>query len=255
MGGMKLANRLALAAALAAACGAAQAKDFRCDVDSEYELTLTEQSLVLTRDTGTPRAIVMRKGRLFVDDRWVTLTAADSKRIADYEQQARGIMPLAQQIGRDAADIAFTTLGEVAAGLSSTPAETRAHLDQARAKIDARLARSVTATHFSGDDLGKGIADAIGETLPVVIGDIVGGAISAAFSGDEARLERMNRIDEDIERRVEPRATQLEQRAELLCRRMETMDAIDDALGYRLPNGDRLDLLDANVEIRNSASR
>jgi hypothetical protein len=65
-------------------------------------------------------------------------------------------MPLAQQIGRDAADIAFTTLGEVAAGLSSTPAETRALLDQARSKIDARLARSVTATRFNGDDLGKG---------------------------------------------------------------------------------------------------
>src|SRR5688572_28150981 len=180
MRGMKLANRLALAAALAAACCAAQAKDLRCDVDSEYDLTLTDKSLVLTRDDGgAPRAIVMRQGRLFVDDRWVALTAADSKRIADYEQQARGIMPLAQQIGRDAADIAFTTLGEVAAGLSSTPAETRAHLDQARAKIDARLARSVTATRFSGDDLGKGIAEAIGETLPIVIGDIVGGAISA----------------------------------------------------------------------------
>ena len=87
--------------------------------------------------------------------------------------------------------------------------------------------------------------------LPLVIGDIVGGAISAAFSGDEARIERMNNLDKEIERRVQPRANQLEKRAESLCRRMEALDAIDDALVYRLPDGSRLDLIDAKVKVRN----
>jgi hypothetical protein len=254
MRGMKLAV-VACGLAGVALCGAASAKDFRCDVDSDYDLSITPQSVILTREMGVPKAIVMRQGRLFIDDKWVSLSAEDSKRIAEYEKQARATMPLAQQIGRDAADIAFTTLGEVAAGLSAHPEETRAHLTKARTQLDARMARSVTANRFNGNDLGAGIAGAIGEVMPTVIGDIVGGAIGAAFSGDSARLERMNNLDKEIERRVEPRAKQLEQRAEMLCRRMEALDAIDESLAYRLPSGDRLDLLDAKVEIREERSR
>ena len=250
MRGMKHALCIAATSVLATASLAAGAKELHCEVDSDYDLSITPKSVILTRETGTPKAIVMRNGRLFLDDRWVRLSSADSARIADYEKQARATMPLAQAIGRDAADIAFTTLGEVASGLSANPDKTRAHLAKARAKIDLRLSRSVTANRFNGNDLGEGIADAIGEALPVVIGDIVGGAIGAAFSGDTARLERLNQIDKEVERRVEPRARLLEARAEQLCKRMQDLDAIDDALAYRLPDGGRLDLIDAKVDAR-----
>ena len=256
MRGMKLAVSTGLAAA--ALCGAASAKDLECDVKSDYDLSLTQKSVILTRPaekTGSPRAIVMRDGRMFVDDAWVTLTPEDSKRIAEYEKTVRAAMPLAQQIGRDAADIAFTALGEVAASLSAHPDNTQAHLDKARAELDARLAHAITPNRFSGNDLGKGIAHAISEVLPVVIGDIVGGAVSAAFSGDTARLERMNNLDKEIERRVQPRADQLEVRAESLCRKMESLDALDDGLVYRLPDGRRLDLIDATVRPRQVTNR
>lgn len=248
MRGMKLAAVGILSTGLL--CGAASAKDLQCNVDSDYDLSVTDRSLILTRATGTPKAIVMRDGRLFVDDEWVALSAADAKRIAEYEKKVRATMPLAQEIGRDAADIAFTALGEVAAGMSSNPERTRGQLDKARKELDDRLARAVTANRFNGNDLGNGIAHAIGDVLPVVIGDIVGGAISAAFSGDEARLARMNNLDKEIERRVEPRAKRLEARAETLCRNMEALDAIDDSLEFRLPDGRRLDLIDAKLEYR-----
>ena len=113
------------------------------------------------------------------------------------------------------------------------------------------MAKAVSANRFNGNELGNSISHAISEVLPLVIGDIVGGAISAAFSGDEARIERMNNLDKEIERRVQPRANQLEKRAESLCRRMEALDAIDDALDYCLPDGSRLDLIDAKVKVRN----
>lgn len=253
MRGTKLAlKHTLLGLSLLVACGTVAAKEIECDVESDYDMSLTERSVILTRAMGpeTPKAIVMRDGRLFVDDEWVKLTPEDSRRIADYEKGVRATMPLAQQIGRDAADIAFTALGEVAAGLSSNPKDTRARLDKARAQIDRDLARSISGNRFSGNELGQSIASAITDVLPIVIGDIVGGAVSAAFSGDQARLDRMNDLDKEIERRVEPRAKQLEQRAEQLCRRMEALDAIDDSLVYRLPDGSRLDLLETKVKIR-----
>lgn len=214
-----------------------------CDVESDYDFALSERSVIFTRDRGTPRTVLMRQGRLFVDDRWVEVSAADTRRLLDYEREARAAMPLAQKIGREAAQIAFTAIGEVAAGFSSDPARTRARLESARRQIDARIARSVTANRFSGDELGEGIGAAVGDVLPTVIGDIVGGAVSAAF-GDGERLQRLEHLDAQIEALIEPRARALERNAEALCRRMASLDRIDNALDYRLPSGDALDLLD-----------
>ena len=235
--------------------GPALAHSSGCDVDieSDYNLALNERSVILTRNSGAPKAIVMRQGRLFVDDAWVELSAADSQRVVAFEQSARAAMPEAQAISRAAADIAFSALGEVAAGFSSDPVDSRAKLAKARVQLDASLARSITATRFDGDDLGEGISEAIGEVLPGMIGDIVGGAISATFSGDPRRLQRMQGLDAQIEARVKPHAIALEQRAEGLCRRMVEIDRIDNALEYRY-RGEPLDMLQVRPQ-RDAASR
>lgn len=225
------------------AAAAVQAKDISCNVESDYDLTVNDQSVILTRDSGTPKWIVIRGDRMFVDDKWVVLDSADRKRIADFDRTTRDIMPLAREIGRDAADIAFTALGEVAAGFSNDPARTRTKLDEARKKIDARLSRAVSANRFDSSDLGEGIGEAVSEVVPMVIGDIVGGAVRAALSGDTRRLEAMEGLDKQIEARVEPRAKALEKRAEQLCGKMGALDRLDSALAYRLPNGATLDLL------------
>lgn len=236
---------------LALASAGASAREIGCNVESDYDFVLTDRSVIFTRESGTPRTILMRQGQLFVDDKWVTLSAADRNRISAYERDARGVMPLAQQIGRDAADIAFTTLGEVAAGFSRNPAETRVKLAKARTQLDARLARSVTPNHFNGDDIGEGIGAAVKDALPSLMGDIVGGAIRAAFGGDTAQLKRMENMDKLIEARVEPRAKALERNAELLCNKMESLDRIDNALQYRF-NGQPLNLLEVRPDAKRS---
>lgn len=237
-------RRIFCSLALLSLAASAQARDVSCNIESDYDLTINERSVILTRESGTPKWIVIRGDRLFVDDRWVALGKEDRQRIADFDRGTREIVPLAREIGRDAASIAFTALGEVAAGFSNDPADTRAKLDQARKKIDARLARSVTANRFDGRDLGEGIGQAVSEVVPLVIGDIVGGAVRAALSGDTQRLEqKMESLDKQIEARIEPRAKELEVRAERLCTKMEALDRLDNALAYRLPGGAALDLL------------
>lgn len=226
--------------------GAAQATEINveCNVESDYDFALSDKSVIFTRETGTPKAIVMRQGRLFVDDRWVALSAADSRRVADYEREARATMPLARQVGLDAADIAFTTLAEVAAGFGSDPSRTRDKLDKARKQLDRELSRSVSPSHYNSEALGESIATAVKDVMPVLVGDIVSGALGAAFSGDDARMKRMENMDKDIEARIKPRADALEVRAEALCRKMESLERIDNALEYRLSDGSALDLLE-----------
>jgi hypothetical protein len=244
---------LGCALLLLASAGAAAGREVKvdCDVHSDYDFALTSKSVILTRKDGAPKTVLMRQGRLFIDDRWVEVGAADRERLSDYEREARAMMPLAAKIGQDAADIAFTALGEVAKGFSLDPGATDAKLAQARADLDRSLARSISATHFNSTELGKGIGEAVAGVVPRLMGDIVGGALRAALSGDSSRLERLDNLDARIEALVEPRAKALERNAETLCSRMRALDRIDDALDYR-HEGRPLDLL--RVETGNSAT-
>jgi hypothetical protein len=237
-------RRTVVSLALMLLAAGAQAKEIRCNIESDYDLSIDERSVIFTRESGQPKWVVMRQGRLFVDDRWVALSREDSQRIADFERNARLTMPLASEIARDATEIAFTALTEVAAGFSDDPANTRTSLEQARKTIDQRLARSISANRFSGDEMGEAIGETVGEVVPLIIGDIVGGAVRSAFTGDTARLKRMENLDKQIEAKVEPRARQLEVRAEKLCEQLQELDRLDDALAYRLPGGGRLNLLE-----------
>lgn len=241
-------RRTVMVLALMLLAAGAQAREIRCNIESDYDLTIDERSVIFTRESGQPKWVVMRQGRLFLDDRWVELTGEDSQRIAGFERGARQTMPLAREIARDATEIAFTALGEVAVGFSNDPADTRAALDKARKRIDSRLARAVSANRFSSDELGESIGQAVGEVVPMIIGDVVAGAVRAAFTGDTARLEKMENLDQQIEARVEPRAKRLEERAEKLCGHMQELDRLDDALAYRLPGGGRLNLLESKPD-------
>ncbi|TDK23196.1 DUF2884 family protein [Luteimonas aestuarii] len=218
--------------------------DADCQVSSDYSFHLTERSVVFTRKDGTPARVLMRDGGLFIDDAWVQVSADDRRRIREYERGARAVMPLAQRIGREAAQIALAAIGEVAAAFSNDPAATRRKLDEARTTIDDRLQQAITPERFHGDALGAAIGNAIGDVVPTLVGDVVSGALRAAFSGDASRFQRIEQdLDGRIEAIVEPRAKALERDAEALCQRMEALDALDDALEYRLPDGRALSLL------------
>jgi hypothetical protein len=256
----RLPYRLAAAAAAAAAmlaCGAAFADvkvDGRCEIDSPYQLTLNERSLILTRQDGEPKALVMRQGRLFVDDRWVALSADDSRRLAEFERGAREAMPETQAIAREAADIALIALGEVAAKLGNHPDRTQAKVAQARKQLDASLRDAIGPTRFSGKLLGDGIGKAVGEAVPLVIGDLVGGAVSAALSGDAQRFQQLDNLDAQIEAAVQPRADALGRRSDRLCRRMLDLDALENALSYRF-DGRALDLVRVEFKLEDAAPR
>jgi hypothetical protein len=228
--------------------------DVRCDVHSDYDLTLNQRSLILIKQNGEPRRIVMRQGRLFVDDAWVTLSQQDSERVAEFERETRQSVPLAQDVGRQAADIALTALGEVAAGFSRDPVQTRRQLDQVRSKVDVRLRQSFSGSKFAEIDIDDEIGSLVKEMLPQLIGDVVSGAVQAALSGNEAQIRSLDGLDERIEKIVEPQARRLEPLALKLCQNMQRLDTLDNALAYRLPSGSALDLLQVELKSRDAKS-
>ncbi|APP75396.1 hypothetical protein BJD12_09200 [Xanthomonas vesicatoria ATCC 35937] len=235
-----------LALGLFAAAEVAVADDMQCDVSSDYDLTLNPRSLILIRtgeSSGAPARLVMRQGALFVDDRWVTLSADDHTRLVQFERQTREVVPLAQEVGREAADIAVTALGEVAAGFSRSPEATRAQLASVREKIDLRLKQSFSKSQLTPVNIDDDIGALVAEVLPQLIGDVVAGAVQSGLTGNAVQLRSLDGLEARIERLVEPQARALRPRAQRLCDRVEALDGLDNALAYRLPSGEPLQLL------------
>ncbi|MCC4604063.1 DUF2884 family protein [Xanthomonas campestris] len=238
-----LAAAMAVLLGMAGAMPAALADALHCNVSSDYDLTLSARSVIFIRSTGTPQRLVLRQGALFVDDAWVALSADDRDRLIRFERQTREVVPLAQQVGREAADIAITALGEVAAGFSRDPQATRVQLTGVREKIDLRLQQSFRKSQLSPIDIDDDIGELVAELLPQLIGDVVAGAVQSALTGNAQRLRSLDGLEQRIERLVEPQARTLRPRAQQLCTQVEALDALDNALAYRLPSGAPLQLL------------
>ena len=239
-----------LAIALLLAAGQAAAHDREgvhvgCNAGSDWSVSSYRSAFLFTRDASPGREVGIGGGRLFVDGREVTLGSEDQRRIAGLESELRELAPELHDIGREAVDIAFTALVEVARGLSSTPNETIADLQQSRRRALADIDRDPLAL-FNGDAMAGIIEPIVEKFVPDIVGGAVGSALKAAFSGDAKRQEfqaRMDRMEHEIDTRVDARAKALEPLADRMCQRLVRMDALDDALEVRLSDGKPLQLL------------
>lgn len=244
---------LTLALLLAAGQVAAHQRDgvhTGCDIGSAWSVQSYRSAWLFTREDGPVRELAIGGGRLFVDGKEVQLVAADHERIARLEDEFRSLAPELRRIGREAVDIAFTALVEVARGLSSTPDKTIAELQRGRVRSLAEIDRQPMGV-FNGDAVDQIIEPILTQFVPDIVGGAVSTALKAAFSGDAQRQEfqsKMDRMERELDTRVDARAKALEPLAEAMCRRLERMDALDDALEARLPGGEPLALLRVDPE-------
>jgi hypothetical protein len=155
------------------------------------------------------------------------------------EREFRALQPEMEQVVTEAVDIAFTALTEVARGLSADPGQTVAELQASHRRVRAKMAASPLA--LFNDDAMAGIVEPImREHMPDIVGGAVRTAIKAAFStGKEAgELQaRMDRMEHELDARVDARAEALEPLAKSMCSRLRRMDALDDALEVRTADG------------------
>ncbi|MEO8460610.1 MAG: DUF2884 family protein, partial [Dokdonella sp.] len=158
----------------------------------------------------------------------------------------RDLVPEAKAIARDAVGIAFDAVNEVSAAFAKDPADARAHaVHLQRASVE--IQRRIDATdNMRSDEFGDLIGSAVRSMIPELVGNIVGQALTVAFSGNEAaaaELEaRAGGIEKSVDRIVERRSKQLEQRVDALCPRVHDIARLQRDLDARLPDGARLDL-------------
>ena len=214
-----------------------------CNVGSEYSVRPVRRAFVFRQDT-LPHEIGIGGGRLFVDGKEVIVSEADHARLRQMEGEFQAFLPEAQQVATEAMDIAFTALTEVARELSTDPGQTVASLDASHRKAMARM-RSTPLALFDQDAMADVVQPILRDYLPEIIGGAVRTAIKAAFTvGKDGDLQaRMDRMEHELDTRVDARAKALEPLAERMCTRLRRIDALDDALEVRTADGKPLDLL------------
>ncbi len=243
-------KRTFLFSALVLAATSAFAESERCNIDSDYDVALSPDAITFSRDDGAPRSVVMHDGSLLVDGREAALTDADRERVRQFERDARALVPEVRAITMDAVDIAFTAMAEVARGLAPDNTTLQTKLETSRAELIAEFDQPEGHFKIDEDAVAASVTRLVGEITPTLIGEITTAALSAAFSGDESKARELERraenMEADIEAKVKVRADALEARADTLCPKFVALDALDDALAYRLDDGSALDLLRAD---------
>lgn len=241
----------AAASSLAFACGV-QAKerniDVSCNVNSDYQVSLSGDAFVFENDRGRDTRVVLGGGKLFLNGKPAVLSAADQKRADAFESELRLLVPESRQVAVEAVSIAIDALSEVSIALSGDERK-RTDYDKARAKALAAANNSKTLPIFNDADM-EGIVDPIvAEFVPDITGSALGFAMRAMFAGEEktkAMDARMDAMDKELDARVEARAKALEPLAQAMCKRIQRMDAIDDSLEVRLPDGKPINFLEAD---------
>jgi len=238
---------LALALLFAAAPVAAHTniRGHQCDIGSDWNVNMHRRAFVFSREGHDPAEIGIGGGRLFVDGKEMKLSEADHQRISQIERQMTESLPVLHDIVVEAVDIAFSALTEVARGLASDPKATVADLQRAQVRVRGEMQDKPLAA-FDGDAIGKVVEPVVAQFVPDIIGGAVSSALGAAFGGEQKANDfeqRMTRMEQQINRNVDKRAEALEPKADELCSRLKSIDAIDDSLEFRLPDGEPLDLL------------
>lgn len=247
-------KRLLLAAALGLSLSTAAFAGNRghtlegCGIDSNYSVSFEQGGLLFVREEGKPARVLMNKGRLQIDGRDIALSDTDRTRVAEFEATVRALVPQAKAIARDAVDIAYTAVSEVAATFSQTAdnAATRRRLEDLRDEFKLSLNDSFDRRPWSNEQFETLFEKAMADLMPVIIGEVAGTAIAIALSGDEAKAaeleRRTSKLEHDIEKRIDTQTAQLASRVAALCPMVFRLDSIESSLELRLEGGGKLDL-------------
>jgi len=248
------------------AAGAAQARDdhghhLSCSFTSDYDVRVEATGIAFTQAGGHPGDVFIHDGALRVDGHDVAVSSADAARLRDYEQEVRGLVPAVAAIARDGVEVGYSALTAVVATLSDN-GEQRTHLLQelhdrhaeALLHIDSTLGRGVWKADDEGDYFAGHLQSAIGDMVGSVVGDVVKDALSNDPTRFAALEARTNALDTTIDKAVDGPAEKLGERADALCPRFSHLQQLQQQFEFRLPGGERLQLISPDMERSDKAS-
>lgn len=223
----------------------------QCNFGTDYDVRVNGDGIAFSRDDGKPASVFMHDGHLRVEGRDVSVSAADSERLRQYESAVRALLPEVAGIAREGLDIGFAAMTTVATTFAENGDERQRlllKLNRERASAMQRIDAGIGAGVWTHNDMEDMIEDGVEDAVSELVSTVTAGAVKAALSGDQSKIAaleaRADSLDKTIDKEVDARADKLDARAQALCPRLTALDQLQQQMDYRLPDGSALKLID-----------
>lgn len=251
-----IAVSLTLLLPLAAQAGTVKAPELsadQCGVSTDYNVLVDGGGIWLRRDTLPMREIVFHDGQLSIDNRMQTVSPADAQRLRALEDGVRRLMPAVTGIATESVGISFDTLDSVYEGLTGNANSRKVR--KLRKEAERFVEQTIGRGRWDQNLFNEGFEARVQDAAESLSSSIARSMLWAVFTGGGDKLDaRADKLDAELEQRLEGRAAALEQHVRSLCTQVQALDRLQSALEFRL-DGQPLQMMrvsgdDATMAVR-----
>ncbi len=204
----------------------------RCGVGTDYDVLVDGGGVWLRRHDALPREIVFHDGELSIDGRMQAVSGDDAQRLRALEAGVRQLMPAVTGIANESVGITFDALDAVYAGLTGRTNSRKVR--NLRKEAERFVATTIGRGRWEQALFDEGFEQRVEKAADSLAGSMARSVLWTVFTGGAGRLEkRADKLDAELEQRLERRAQALEQHALSLCSQAVVLEQLQSALEFR----------------------
>ncbi|NOU52719.1 YggN family protein [Pseudoalteromonas sp. JBTF-M23] len=229
----------------------------KCDVELSHGLIITDSEIRIV-DNGQTRVQINNDNQLLIRGYWVELSEQDTIVLRDYAMGIRDTVPELVSLATDGVNLGLSAIEQVVEGMSDKEPEVlKTQLQYVERALMDKFKRGDDFFFIAPQSLSK-IDDFFTKEISKKIHSAVHGSLGAilvslgdAFKSREGNIEdritdmgqRMDIISKEIDKSLQKKALQLEEKAEEYCECLNTLDKTETRLQTIVPSLAAYDLV------------
>ncbi|MDA8621500.1 YggN family protein [Psychrosphaera sp.] len=224
----------------------------QCDVTFKNKVSITPEHILVIEGNQTVYDIYNNE-TIFYKGEQVKLSPSDAALISRFSNETRSLIPTITEIAIEAVGIAFdginAGLGQFGDSkkLDSKLANVKARLEEKFANQDGHYTFEEGSFNmdFADEELDNAIGEVVEQALPSLIGGVFQ-MLGSAIANGETDFTELENLEANIEQEIEARAELLEEKADVVCDKVEELAFLEKQIQAAHPNLRDFDLIDVN---------
>ncbi|WP_256775243.1 MULTISPECIES: DUF2884 family protein [unclassified Stenotrophomonas] len=205
----------------------------QCGVGTPYNVLVDSGGIWLRNRDQVPAEIFFHDGELNIDRQPIPVSAADAQRLRQLEWGTRQLVPAVAGVAGESVDIAFDALGATVEIMTGSRGKAR-QVETLRKDAHDYVGRTLGRGIWEQDLFGEQFEARIEHAAESMSGALARGVMWSTLTGGADRIEaRAEKMEADLDRRMEARGQALEAQAQSLCSQVLALDALQQSLEVR----------------------
>ena len=236
-----IATTIGLCALTAFNASAAQYHSEQCDINLNGDLRFAEKTLMV-KTTADEEVKITDSYMVYLDGKKLSLSAEETKWIQEYYQGIEQSIPQVMTVAAEGVKIANYAVSEVLRGFlgeqSKVASQLEIKLDDLYSKLTKHVYQNPESLTFDSAKLQTelGLGPDFDAEVDLIVSDVMEKAMGeflvqmgrSMLNGEgsmESFEQRMSKMGDDIESKVESQTDGIEKEAKVLCEMLTTIDA------------------------------